>query len=125
MVNSKMFLLRGCSRQKAREGGAAAGLKLVPHLPPFIPVEPETLDDFIAEMTTFRNVIAKAEDANRAILEMRNRLLEAFARLKITTRWKASIGRPSDLAIESVYGVSRYKCPSERDCEDSKNALPT
>ncbi len=78
--------------EKLAQEARQLGLELVPHFPSFIPVEPETLDDFIAEVTIFRDVIAKSEDANPAILEMLNRLLEAFARLKVTAGWKASIG---------------------------------
>lgn len=72
--------------------GYELGLELVPHFHSFIAVEPDRLDQFINEVTTFRRFIATQGTGYEQTLEAANRLLAAFRRLKQSQGWTASIG---------------------------------
>lgn len=78
--------------ERLAENARRLGLVLIPMFPSFVPVEPDTLDEFIREVKVFRESVAASEGAHSTTVEMLDRLSQAFERLKATSGWKASIG---------------------------------
>jgi len=68
------------------------GLELVPQFHQFLGVEPDLLDQLIAEVDIFRQAMAERGAGYEETVDSANRVLDALDRLKKSSGWRASLG---------------------------------